>query len=81
MLVSALTVWNIAMFTTLNTAWKIDKISPAFVTQSVKRAVAEKAVEIFTHIVVTWEILALGILKKFIAVFFHAFHFNSNYVR
>ena len=45
MLIALLSVRKSAIFTALDSAGKIDKISPAFVAESVKRTVAEKAIE------------------------------------
>ena len=68
MLIALLSVRKSAIFTALDSAGKIDKISPAFVAERVERTLAEEAIGGFAMPLVARIILTLCVGKVLIAV-------------
>ena len=69
MRIAAFTVRQRTMFTALDAARQIDKISPALIPQRVQWTIAKQAVKTFPHPLVTGKILTFPIAKILIAVF------------
>lgn len=79
--ISALRVWKHAVCAVLDAAFCVAEISPTSVSQSVQRAVAKKAVEIFdVRCFVAREILAPEVLEERVVRTLLLFSLSSSYL-